>query len=419
MSILRFSCLPLLVLLFNCGPVQAQKTEAIFVRKIDWVGKGVWLQADTHIHTGFSDGGFLLGRVVDEAVKNGCHVIGITDHADRNLSAATPQYRAAIEAARVKLEWNVPPWGGDEHATVLVPPGRLEWQTLAAFKARFDDLKRVPHVAALADEGLRWLAKQKNASGVAPLVLFNHPNRKRDDVLSLVKQMKWWRTISSQTIVGFSGAPGHQLSQTLGNYTKKIKLIDRWDPIAATIGGGWDKLLQQNVDVWAARAPSDFHNFKWDYWPGQFSQTWIYARSKSADAVFEALRAGSVFGVHGRIVDRAELSVMARGLPRPAINGESIRVPADSTIKVQIAFRIPKLDWEGKKNQLNEIELIGITRDGASSLIRKPVRGGETAVVVKLSVPAGGIVIRARGRRVENGPDLLFYTNPVRIQTAK
>jgi hypothetical protein len=32
-------------------------------------------------------------------------------------------------------------------------------------------------------------------------------------------------------------------------------------------------------------------------------------------------------------------------------------------------------------------------------------------------VPAGGMAIRARGRRViEDGPDLLFYTNAVQVR---
>ena len=30
-------------------------------------------------------------------------------------------------------------------------------------------------------------------------------------------------------------------------------------------------------------------------------------------------------------------------------------------------------------------------------------------------VPEQGIILRARGRRKEDGPDLMFYTNPIRI----
>jgi hypothetical protein len=37
-------------------------------------------------------------------------------------------------------------------------------------------------------------------------------------------------------------------------------------------------------------------------------------------------------------------------------------------------------------------------------------------VTERITVPADGIVVRARGRRViSGGPDLMFYTNPIRI----
>ena len=69
---------------------------------------------------------------------------------------------------------------------------------MAVFKARFDDLKRVPHEAALADEGLRWLARQKNASGTQPLVILNHPNRVRRDALASIKDIKRWRAVGAR-----------------------------------------------------------------------------------------------------------------------------------------------------------------------------------------------------------------------------
>ena len=71
-----------------------------FVREIPWHGRGVWLKADTHIHTEFSDGGYDLRDVVAKAAGHGCDVVAVTDHLDVNLDAATPEYFAAIEAAR-------------------------------------------------------------------------------------------------------------------------------------------------------------------------------------------------------------------------------------------------------------------------------------------------------------------------------
>jgi hypothetical protein len=44
--------------------------------------------------------------------------------------------------------------------------------------------------------------------------------------------------------------------------------------------------------------------------------------------------------------------------------------------------------------------------------------GTNEAFKTSIAVPAGGIVLRARGRRNVNGePALMFYTNPIRIKT--
>ena len=56
------------------------------------------------------------------------------------------------------MEWNVPPWGGDEHATIFVPASKE--RLLTEFKASFDDYGRDKHDAALAVAGLQWLAAQ-------------------------------------------------------------------------------------------------------------------------------------------------------------------------------------------------------------------------------------------------------------------
>ena len=165
---------------------EPQQTSSFLVQH-DWVGKGQWIRGDTHVHTRFSDGGYSPADVATQAVKHGCEVIGFPDHAARRLKGASPEYMAAIQAVRkaqpalaviAGLEWNVPPFGGDEHATLLVPEGPREDSILAEFKRRFDDSDVVDSPKPDVQAALTWLAQTTAASSVKPVVIYNHPSRK-------------------------------------------------------------------------------------------------------------------------------------------------------------------------------------------------------------------------------------------------
>jgi hypothetical protein len=420
----------LLLLHSGCGSKeQPAAAQPRFIREVPWIGKGVWLKADTHIHTKFSDGAHTVAEVVQKGEQFGCDVLAITDHADHNLKAATREYHESIEAVRRRhpsliifagLEWNIPPWGGDEHATVLIHPDLDEWSILARFKEQFDDLGRKTHRAELADEALRWLQKQAGAAKARPIVVYEHPSRHDAKSMENVPDMVGWRKVND-LVIGFAGAPGHQRAKPLGSYRYKEKTIDRWDPVAARIGDAWDTLLGQGLDVWAAQAPSDFHNSDPrdlnDYWPGEFSETWLYAPEKTHAGVLEAFRAGTFFAAHGHIARQVQLTVDAPGLPRPAWVGETIELPVGTSFTVKLRCQVPITDWREDVNTIDRIELIAITRESAKIFAKLSPDKEGSVQDDSLQVPAGGIVIRARGRRIiQGGPDLLFYTNPIRIQ---
>lgn len=416
--------------LSGCRPASSvREPPARFVRQIEWAGAGVWLKADTHVHTKFSDGTEDVARVVETAVTNGCDVLAITDHADYNLDTGNPAHLQAIAAARrahpetivlAGLEWNLPGWGSAEHATVLVPPGPDEWTALNAFRQRFDDFRKQRHDPALMKEGLKWLAAN-GASGETPVVIYEHPSRRRAGSMEIVESLRQWRAVN-ELVIAFSGAPGHQGASPLGSYSYSERVIDRWDPAVARVGDAWDTLLGEGIDLWAAHAPSDFHEPAGhqlnDPWPGEFSETWLYVPERSASGVLRALRAGAFFGAHGHIVRNLELSVEAAGLSRPAIAGEVIEVPAAADVTVRVRFSVPATDWAGGPNRIDAIELIGITAEGATVPANRAPESGPYALRETVSVPAGGLVLRVRGRRtVEDGPDLMFYSNPIRIVT--
>ena len=411
---------------FSLPAVTRGQAVPRFVREVPWAGRGTWLKVDTHTHTRFSDGGRTVEEVVQHAAKFGCDAVAVTDHLDRNLTGATPEYFDAVDKARAVYpgtiilagaEWNIPPWNGEEHATVLVAPGAE--RKLEIFKREFDDLKRTQHDGSLAAAALQWLAANAVVDGISPVVTYEHPSRADAHSMENVADMVGWRAVND-LVMGLAGAPGHQGTKPIGSYGYKEVPIDRWDPAAARVGDAWDTLLGRGIDVWAAYAPSDFHSEQLsglaDYWPGEFSETWVYAPERSAAGVLRALRAGSFFANHGRIVREVELRVNAEGLPRAAGAGETIAVAAGEDVVAQLSFVVPPTAWRAGPNHIDAVELIGIDASGARIVAQGPPDTTGAALTFRTRVPTGGLVLRARGFRIlETKTRLAFYTNPVRI----
>ena len=394
-------------------------------RRIAWAGAGVWLKAETHTHSKFSDGANTVDELADRALANGCDVLAVTDHSDGDLKAATPEYHAAIGAARTRLpkltviaglEWNPPPGKGQDHADILLPDS---WDTparTAEFKQRFDDMNKEGENPELATAAFRWIRAYAGGPDDLPVIFLNHPGRRVKDIETVLHTWSFLTREGAGIVVGAEGAPGHQHATPLAAYGGAIVPEDRWDPSVVAPGAAWDRLLQQGQDVWGALATSDFHSENnGDDWPCQFSYTAIYAPDRSTAGVLRALRAGSFLGVHGAIVRSAELRVNAPGLKRPALVGEQLRVRAGTPLSVELVMDVPATDWSGAANRIDAIDLIGVSKDGAR-IVSSGAPSADGLWRAEVVTPEGGIVLRARGRHViDDAPDWLFYTNPVRV----
>ncbi len=407
------------------GLAWSQAASRPAVRGVEWAGKGVWLRAELHTHTRFSDGGHTVDEIAAAAVRHGCDVVAITDHTDGNLKAATPEYFTAIRDARLKypsltivtgIEWNPPPGKGQEHANVFFPSGLEAQDRLAQFKERFDDYDKKGENPELALDALRWL-DELAPKGLAPAVTLNHPSRRPHSTSAPRLTFEGLHRAAPRVVIGFEGGPGHQRQDPLGAYPAGT-LVDRWDPFVAEVGGQWDQWLARGLDVWGASATADFHSEgNGDFWPCEFASTRLYAPDASVDGVIRALHAGSYFGEHGHIVDTVDLRVAAPGLAAPVIPGQRATVRQGTEITASLSLEIPERDYMRRSNRVTQVELIGIA-DGKATVLFEGEPASPDAFSVPISVPPGGIVLRARGRRTVVGqPALTFYTNPIRIAT--
>lgn len=399
--------------------------------EISGVEGGQWLLIDTHIHSRYSDGKYTIPEITDQAVKFGCDAIAITDHGDHNLKKVTSaEYVDNIAKENNKhtsltiipgLEWNIPPFMGREHATVLLPDSSQLQRNLSVFRGRYDSWGQRSEKLLSAKDALNWLNKNAWVEGIAPVVIYNHPSRKVEQTEENKHDLLLWRSFND-LVIGFSGAPGHQRKREddNGSYEQKEKTINGWDPSIAIIGGEWDQLLQEGLRVSAARAASDFHNLKMDYWPCQFSSTHLFAENNSHNQVLLALQKGNFWAQHGRVLDKIDFSVSTFS---PALKtahmGETLILSSEKSINVTLSLLLNEYDWQNMPTSLDEVELIVITEDDITVRRFDPLlveRNKHYEFSIELPMATRNIAVRWRGRSKQpEKHDYMFYTNPIYV----
>jgi hypothetical protein len=145
----------------------------------------------------------------------------------------------------------------------------------------------------------------------------------------------------------------------------------------------------------------------------------LFVPEPTIDGVLRALRAGAMYAGHGRFVSAMELTVRANGLARPAMIGESIRVPAGTRVSALIRVDVASVDWQKRAGRVSTVQLVGVTANGAS-VVREWKDGTlQPTVEATFDLPDGGMTVRAIVSRDEgaNQPALMYLTNPIRIST--
>lgn len=390
--------------------------QASFEQSVPWGLTGQWLVMDSHTHTTFSDGASSVGDVVDQAMASGCDVVAITDHGDRDRGALTPDYFSAINAARAKnptllivtgFEWNIPPYNGREHMTVLAD-SPIDTRDLPAFRQQFE------HNGTQASAAMQWLDAR---AGQGAVMIYNHPSRKGNDAAEKSRDMETWRAVSP-SVIGFEGGPGHQKAASPGDYNETFRTQERWDPIVAQVGGSWDQMLDRGQSAWGALASSDYHTDQGDFAPCWFSRTHVQVSSRTTRGVLDALRAGSFWADHGRLLDRLSFIAVSSSLPLPATPGETVRLAKAAPL----ALRVLLQRGPGAYGKPLNVEIIGNGRSGKPEILLTKNLEPEQSVVDwtpgSMQTGADGASsyfrVRVRTEESEFGP-LAAYSNPIRI----
>lgn len=436
--------------------------------------KGVWLAGDHHVQTHFSVNGQLsVSEIVEQAQKFGLGWCVITDHGGltHQKYVAKSAY-AELQEARRKfpkitlfqgLTWNMP---SGEHTTVIMPAVTDEAFRIADFEARYDAIVRetqqLENVEATALEALQFLQEMTPK----PLVFLNQPSRRGLNSPRKIRQMF---KVAPDVMRGFEGSPGHQAAPLNGrercgynaafragsSYSKyeNMKEVFRtqggYDWMSARIGGVWDTLLAQGVPAYIT-ANSNFHRH-WsdktkietadfgakgvvtptnakvdksdneDFYPGEYSKTYVFASSSEPAAIMDGLRKGNMFTVSGGLIEGLEMYAYVGNRVAPMGGVIELQKPKD-VVTIVIRIRLPK-KAKGSAARIPPVHHVDLIAGNVEprvyernvDLMEVPSSGVAGTYLVEGDVPKGKNQQDnvERGRRRGNVVDFGFSLGPL------
>ena len=445
----------------------------------------LWLPGDHHIHSEFSadyepnpaspqtapipllgkDGRYSISKNAQMARQFGLRWMVSTDHGGPNHSKlnyeqAWPEVnkaRAAVPEMLIfyGMEFDTP--AGD-HSSLIIPFTGDEREQLRAIEFGFSKREPWPADKAWDSEGrmidaLKMMRDQK----APPVLIANHPSRSATAPfawgLYTPSEFRNWNDTAPRVAIGMEGAPGHQAGAikpdgspdptgNRGGYGR-APTLGGFDQMTATLGGFWDSMLAEGRR-WFITATSDSHS-NWrdggnDFWPGEYSKTYVQARPDHGDIV-DGLRSGRIFVTTGDLVSEVDVIVSSGG--RSVGIGGTIKARKGQPLTVTIRLRDPAAPNAGGRTPgVARVDLITgpvtgsvadrtTTRAPATAVTRRFTaanwsRDGEVLTMThRIPALTGPLYLRVRGtssdeQEPEADPkgedpwsDLWFYANPI------
>ncbi len=290
-----------------------------------------------------------------------------------------------------------------EHTTVIMPSVPDEAARIAEFEARYDavlrDTQQQENTESVALEALQYLQEMTPK----PLVFLNQPSRRG---LISPRKLRQMFKVAPDVMRGFEGSPGHQAaplngrercgynaSFRVGGYPKYENIPEvfhtqgGYDWMTVKVGGVWDTLLAQGASAyitansnfhrhWADKTKIETANFgakgvvtpsnikleksdNEDFFPGEYSKTYVFTETNEPNAIMNALRKGNAFTVSGGLIEGFEMFAYVGSKVVPMGGALQLEKPTDE-VTVVIRIRLPKKPKKGdlKIPALHHVDLI-------------------------------------------------------------
>ncbi|HBZ55441.1 MAG TPA: hypothetical protein DEO88_08545, partial [Syntrophobacteraceae bacterium] len=296
------------------------------------------------------------------------------------------------------LEWNVP---GHEHCSTGIVAD--DAGAISAFEFQFDksdaDRSRIgeltpygqlvkankTHADAVA--ACQWMQQQYKAGTISGgWIIFAHVERA--GVWSgsgggyNIENFRDFNNAAPDICFGFEGAPGHQANHVdRGGFGTGAVGGGTYGGVGiytAAVGGLWDALLGEGRR-WFVFANSDYHKH-WtdctdparpstcgdDFYPGEYHKTYVHVVDKnrdgsySLDEIADGMRSGSVYFVHGDLINALEFKAGTR-FQEVSMGGEltiEARRRARDPLVIIIKFKSPAVNNHGDTPVVDHIDLI-------------------------------------------------------------